>query len=901
MLSKLISLALAATPLGMPVDGGPDNAPASLTAPPTVTVDSDELLLFAVQLDNSTLTESLTAYGDPSDPLVPVGELSRLLDLALDIQPRNGLITGRIGESQRPITIDLTSGQALVGGRVIALAPPGSKVTGSDIYLRASLLSKLLPVTIRASADELLLDLTAREKLPIQARRERSSRIRGLMDAPEIGDDVLIVPTPYQWAGMPSFDFGIELGADSTLKHAVTRFEGRFAADLAKTGVVGWIATDDVGNPSSARLTASRRSAEGDLLGPLRATSAAAGDVYAPALALGPRSIGGAGVQLSSQRQEQASVFQRIDLRGELPIGYDIELYVNDVLRSGQEGAKTQGRYEFNNVPLVRGRNVIRLVLYGPRGDRSEQTRIINVGGGQLAAGQTTFDAGVVVQDRPLIGLTRDNTVDGNLAKGSLRAVINLAHGITPGLTLSGGAASYEDFGGQRHLVLNTGFRTSLAGLAVQGDIAKDLKDGSAASLGLAGRLGGIGFLARHVEYSGNFNDEANIVWDAARPMRRYDEVTLDFALRLGGRASLPVSARIDRAQFTDGGTMFSARARTSATVAGTLLALGGDYNRRTGPGGKSEDFTANLSASRFVAYKWQLRATADFRLLPSAKLETLGVTADRAISDRYSIRFGASRSFSARDVTLQTGLTARLPFADATLGGDWSTQQKRWRVGLQLNFGLAWDPLKRGYRSTPPGPANGGSASLLAFIDANANGRPDAGEAPVSGIELQGAGRKLMTDKDGRAFVTGLGESSSASLRADISNADTGFIASPPQTIMFAPRAGHVATVYYPLVPTSELAVKLDFRQQDGTMIGLSAVRLRLVPQSGPAMEGVTEFDGTVVFDAVKPGTYRLELDPVQAGRLGMRLTAPMTVRIGADGSSQRLGGEIAFARSNP
>lgn len=892
---KLFALALAAAQPGLLPDG--EAASAQL---PVAAVDTDQLLLFAVQLDNATLTESLTAYGDPADPLVPLGELARLLDLPLDVQPGAGLVTGRLGENQRAITVDLAAHKALVGGKVILLIPPDSKVTASDIYLRASLVAKLLPLRIASSPDEMVLSLTATEKLPIQARGDRTARLSGLTGEPTAQDDALHIATPYRWVSRPAFDFGMELGADSGLNHPVTRFEGRVAGDLAETGFTGWVATNDAGRLSSARVTATRRDAEGNMLGPLNATYAAAGDVYSPALPLGPRSAGGAGVVVSSARVEDTSVFQRINLRGELPIGYDVELYVNDILRNGQQGAKTQGRYDFTDVPLVRGRNVIRIVLYGPRGERSEQTRVINVGGGQLAAGQTVVDAGIVAQDKPLIPLSNDDLVSFNRSRGALRAVVNVAHGLTPRLTVSTGLGIYSDYYGERREVLTAGLRTSLLGMALQGDFAHDLKGGSAASLSAASRIGGISFLGRHVEYAGVFNDEANSAWSAGRPMRRYSELTFDLAVPLPGVARLPFSGRIERAEFADGGTSFSARGRTTASLAGTLVALGADYSRRTGPGYKTEQFNGSIAASRFIDYKWQLRTTAEYRLKPNFRLETLGATADRAINDRYSLRLGASRSFTSRDITLQTGMTARLPFAEATLGGDWSTSQQRWRVGLQLNFGLAFDPLRGGYRVTPPGPANGGSATFQAFIDNNANGVPDQGEAPVPGVELQGTGRKAVTDANGRAFVTGLGESAEAMLHADTSNTDTVFVTSPPQNIMFAPRAGKVATVLYPMVPSSELVIKLNFRQQNSTMTGLSAVHVRLIPSSGSAIAGTTEFDGTAVFDGVKPGSYRIELDSDQAARLGMRLVAPMAVTIGTDGRTQTVSGEVLFIRSS-
>jgi hypothetical protein len=116
--------------------------------------------------------------------------------------------------------------------------------------------------------------------------------------------------------------------------------------------------------------------------------------------------VAGRGISFTTAPLEQASVFDTIDLRGELPIGYDVELYINDVLRSGQR-APVQGRYEFLDVPLVRGINLIRIVSYGPRGERSEQVRVVNVGGGQLKKNQTTIEVGLVQQERPLFSLNR--------------------------------------------------------------------------------------------------------------------------------------------------------------------------------------------------------------------------------------------------------------------------------------------------------------------------------------------------------------------------------------------------------------------------------------------------------------------------------------------------------------
>lgn len=856
-----------------------------------------EMALFEVDLDHDTLTESLAAYGDPADPLIPVGELSRLLDLDVAVRSAEGSITGRIGESGMALTVDLKNSLARIGAVSVPIDEHSAVASGVDIYIKASVLQRLLPLKITADPDDYRLSLHATEKLPIQARRDRQSRLFNLTAAISGPDsNVLRINSGYRWLGFPAFDINAELGYDNARNGVVTRFEGRVAADLLKTDFTGYLATDDNGKPAAARMTFERHSENGDLFGPLKVTYAAAGDVYSPALVLGPRSYGGAGATISSLRSDDASVFQHISMRGELPVGYDVELYINDILYAGQNAA-TQGRYEFQDVPLVRGLNVIRVVTFGPRGQRSEQTRVINVGGGQLAAGQTAFTAGIIAQDRPVVEFANAPLTGSIDAKNKLRFTATVAHGLTSELTASAGIGLFTDQFGRKHQTLNAGASGSLLGTSLQLDYANDLKGGSAVSLGAAGRLGGLSFLARHIEYQDRFVDENITSFDLSRPMRRHSEVTLDFSLPFIAQQRLPISARIERSQFIDGGYTWIARGRTSLSLANTLVAISTDYTRRKSPGATSEQLTSNFSLSRLVNYNWQLRAAADVDFLPKAVLRSLSATVDHPLSKQTGLRLGVAKAFGAvRDFSAQAGLFTRMPYGEVGLSGSYSTQQKRWQVGLQLNFGFAHDPITQNYRLTPPGPASGGSAAIQAFVDDNGNGQMDRGEAPMPGIAVQGGANTVRTDANGHAFITGLGNGRTALLHADSDEVDTTFMTAPPANISLTPHAGSVAAIPYPYFPSSELVARIKFRRPDGELTGLSSVRLRLVPDKGEAIAASTEFDGTAVFDAVRPGHYRLEIDPDQAHRIGIALKEPVDVVVDLKGHQLAVIGEVVL-----
>jgi len=60
---------------------------AALKRNATAEIREEDLLLLSTDLDGLTITDALPAYGEPNDPLLPLGELARLLDLNLTVSP----------------------------------------------------------------------------------------------------------------------------------------------------------------------------------------------------------------------------------------------------------------------------------------------------------------------------------------------------------------------------------------------------------------------------------------------------------------------------------------------------------------------------------------------------------------------------------------------------------------------------------------------------------------------------------------------------------------------------------------------------------------------------------------------------------------------------------------------
>ena len=886
---------------------GPTPGPnAAIKRNATAEIHEEDLLLLSADLDNLTVTDALPAYGQPDDPLLPVGELARLLDLNITVAPAEGQILGRIGQAERSLTIDLANGVYRLSGTSLSLAPDEVAVSNVDIYIKTSALQRILPIVFKADAESLLLKMHALEKLPIQARLDRLAELRNLRPDTEGVEQSLRVPTPYSLFSMPGFDFSGQVGASQIAPRFTHSYDIRMAGDLLFTGFQGYIGSDQNGQISSARATFERHDIAGKLLGPIHATSASAGDVYTPSLAIGARSVGGRGFSFSTAPLEQTSVFNRIDLRGELPVGYDVELYINDILRSGQR-TPVNGRYEFLNVPLVRGVNVIRIVTNGPRGERSEETRIVNVSGGQVAKGSFNVEMGVVQQDIPLINIGHQDPTSTTAdifspGHGKLRVTAAFTYGLTDGITMVGGfstfpALPHTQFDGSgralpillgttvERQLLSAGIRTSFMGAALQIDAAADSQKSGALAIGVAAQPFGIPIVARQVFYEGAFIDETVGTGSGDRPIVSHSEANMDFNVQPFKQVLIPLSLRGTYDYFADKSSTITGGFRASGSAKNILLSGGVDLNATSTPGSRVfYSTTGNFSASTFYQFKWQLRASLDYTLMPTPVLNALTLTADRDINERMAIRLGVGRQLTGGDTNFQLGNILHTRLGDLSINGSYATPSNQWTLGMSFAMGMIWDPLSKRYLLTRPGPASGGAVAFQAFVDNNGDGIYDKGDKPVSGVTIDGGEHKGTTDSKGQAVITGVGSAPTGRIQIGLDQIDDPYVVSPPHTVSFNPRPGRVIVVPYPLTAASEIITHVMLRQGEH-LVGISAVRVRVVKPGSNPIEASTEFDGSAGFEALGPGTYDYQLDPEQAERLHMHLVKPVKIVVPTTG----------------
>jgi len=169
--------------------------------------DADDLLWMEVRAGELLLAESMNVYASRAGVFVPLGEFSRVLELAVGVFPGQRRAEGWVLSTERRLVVDLAARQATLQGRVIPFTPDQAAIYDGDLYVRGDLLEQLLPVRIKADSSAQILALTATEALPFQQRAARNLRRAGAGGAAQ--DEALRLATPYRLFTAPSFDINV--------------------------------------------------------------------------------------------------------------------------------------------------------------------------------------------------------------------------------------------------------------------------------------------------------------------------------------------------------------------------------------------------------------------------------------------------------------------------------------------------------------------------------------------------------------------------------------------------------------------------------------------------------------------------------------------------------------------
>lgn len=853
---------------------------------------ADEMMIFEIVLERRLLAEGIFGYVTPAGVLLPLREILSAFELPITVDPGAGVAEGWFLAEARRFHLDLVRQEVTVEGRTTRFASERVELHFDDIYIEAGIFSEWFPITLGVDLASLRITARPSEKLPLQSRLERETRWnhagRDGRGAPRAWEPRFPAhPTPYRALGWPLLDIDLGLGfargQDGTIttdtRHAVLARGDLF-------GMTGELFLSD----SASRLALLRRDPDAGMLGPLRASDIRIGDVGSVAEPL----IGGGemrGLEISSggaRKMGSSSVFDRTTLAGDVLPGWEVELYRNNVLE-GFQSIGAEGRYLFPDIALHTGMNLLRLVFYGPHGERRERVERVFIRADLLPPGETRYRFGLYQQGMSLLTSSATASSKGLLEEpGVPRLGVDVERGLNRSLSLAAGVSSLGLADG-RHTYARAALKTSLFGAGGRLRWVADTRGGWAVQAGVQRRFGRLSLGIEHLENDGLESPELH-GGDGRGTLRSRSEARLEtsfslprigaLSLRLEGRRTLrrTVSPPPDREEL-------ELRARTGFTVAlrGWHLRPQQSFDWIEGHLNAPGELRAEGRAGRL-----RLRSALTWGLVPIARLTGLTLNGHVDLKGELRLSVALTRQLGGDTTSARLGIDWAFAPLRLRLDASGSTDGDA-RLGAAVSFGLGRagrpDGGRQGgdrrWRMSKERRAQQGTVTARIFLDLDGDGRMSGDDPPLEGVRLEVNGRRQGAASDARGLVhIALASYRHSDLRIAEGSLENPFWVPAIEGRGFVGRPGISWTADFPVVLTGEIDGTV-FLERDGKQREAANVRLELVGEDGEVTATCkSQFDGFYLFQRVRPGRYSVRVAAEQAVRLGLH-AAPRPVRM--------------------
>ena len=824
--------------------------------------NDDDFLFLQLVIQNYKLTYDVRGYQTDRGICLDLADVIQSLDLPIRIDKESRRATGWLFAEDQKFTLDRDSG-------TVQNVNTGRAPVSRDIYdtpegwcVDSDALSRWFGITFKADLYNAIVRIESDREMPFMQAIERRSRAARLRGGPR-QFDLSQYPTAsmeYRPWRTPSVDFvargGVRAG-EGGRSGAEGRLEVYAAGEVLGASYLARVATDDQLNPRTVRLRAYRNDPAGGLLGPLKATQVAIGDVETIPGRLTSQTAIGRGAFISNQPLGQVSRFSSTTLRGVLPAGWDAELYRNGQLIAFQDD-RGDGRYEFIDVELFYGRNDLEVVLYGPQGQVRRDKTSVPVGFNQIEPGQTYYWAGVVQNNRDLFDLGTGIQLGPQKWRWGLGVERGLDERTSATLSLQS-----LFFDGRRRKYLEGALMRSFGAMQLELGGAHEIGAGAVTEARALGRIGRFNFGANALVAVGNFTSEF-----AQQELDYRAGFNFDTSLALG-KFSLPIQAEISHSKLKDGSEVNEFLTTTSLTAGRFALSAQLSHQQRTQSAfvpGRKDTRVRLLANARFN--KFRVRGNATFQTSGRDKgLESATVRVDTNFGEDADLQAQVDYTTRVDEFRLTAGYTRR--FDEFSLRGDaFVTSRGGVGAAVQLAFSLGPDPVSGGVRVTNTKLARSGQAAVTVFRDDNGNSRRDPWEEILPDVIVEAGlrGSDAITGANGRALVDDLRPFRPVLVGIDESSLDDPFLAPSIKGVVLTPRPGVVAEIELAISPTGEV---------EGSILNPSGleqpgVRLELVnAQDAVVAETVSEFDGFFLFQRVPYGQYSLRVSEEAAQSL--------------------------------
>ena len=859
-------------------------APAQASS--TWTANDDDALLFDLRSGKYRLGDGVRGYQTATGICADFADVIMALDLPLRLDKKSRRATGWVFAERETLTIARDSNTVQKVNTKINLSAGDIYDTPEGWCVDVKTLSNWFDITLRPDLSNALLIIDSERKLPFQRaleRKERAAKIR-----PRKTFDLSKLPQstePYKFWRTPSVDVVVSAGGLRDKRSGQqfdTQYELFASGEIGKASFDARLSSDDNGIPENLRVRAYRTDPKGKLLGPLQATHFALGDVSTISTPLVSQNTVGRGGFITNRPVDRPDSFDRTSFRGELPVGWDAELYRNGQLLAFAEN-RSDGRYEFVDVPLLYGQNRFEVILYGPQGQIRRDVRVVPVGLDSIPPRKTYYWGGIQDAGEDLISFNDFAPI----RQAGLRGGFGLERGLNAKTSLAASLFSLK-IDGVRHNYLEGSVRRAVGPTLVELSASSDLANGTAFRGQLLGELGKTYITAETIWAQGGFISDR-----VERNVTGRHSLSVDHSFKLGEKI---VPFHIDAQYETRDIGPDSLDLTTRMSLNLRRLSLTGEvkWERRFNEFGPDppDIVSARLLANGRIGGV-RLRGEATYRLAPEKRFERVNFTGEWRAGGRADWRAELGYDAGLDRARAAIGIIRRFDKFSLTASAE-AASDGSVAAGLNLAFSLGPDPRNGKFRFSSTKLANSGQALAIVYRDKNRDGKRQADETLEENVELT-AGQTtalLPTDVQGRSVIDNLEPFRPVLIGIDTSSLADPFVQPALPGVVVTPRPGVAVTVELPLVSAGEVEGTL-MRKGGGVLAG---VGLELLDVEGRVVrETQTEFDGFFLFEGVPYGEYRVRMAKLSAQAIGMSTGVLARAVVDDENQIAKLGAVVA------
>lgn len=774
---------------------------------------------------------------------------------------------------------------------------PDNYTVENDIFIEMDDLKRWFDLGYELNEERLALAITSKEKFPVEVRLARQNKSTNTNQSVNNKSSLPLKKSDYQAFSSPMLDVQTwvqeteqvvtvpaadpdDEDQEATFRETSANYSVLASHDLAYLNTELFLAGNKEDELNSARLTLSRQSDKGDLLGPLQATEYAFGDVVPVNSGLAATQSISRGVSLGNTPINQLADNRKVNITGEIQVGWDVELYRNGILIA-QQLSVSEGRYEFNDTPLEYGNNDFELMMYGPQGQIETKTESYIVDSNNVLGGQAMYRFSLVEVGESVFNV--DPFFDDPTKQGMMASTV-LDYGLTDWLAVSAGSSTFEPKQGETQQYVNLGASASMgmAGL-LSAMYSQDTDRFAGTDVNYRTRLLNTSYT---LNYRHSENTDPALAAVTGLDKQTTDEYNATMSGKLFSGSWVPISYQNSwrRSEQQEVGS----RDEFFLNSIGIGSRLGYISNslllQKDAPIDPTLIVDPAITTQDLITGNFQYRK--NFGRLHTRLFNTYGVeptnevfTYGGAFNYSWSSNFNSELRYAYYNLVdkyqVNLGLNWRKDAFYLTTNAGYNDDGS-WSAGVSLRFSLGYEPIERGVFTSAQPIAQSGAVAVRVFEDLNMNGVFDVNEPPMENATVKAvqAYRQEQTNDSGVAVLSSLYNNTTTDIVVDESTLDGPFMITAIPGVAIKARKGFVDKVDLPVVKAGEVEGIIYLKEKNGESNPATYIMINLVDKNGKVVASTrSEYDGYYLFTKVKPGSYELKVDEAYIDRRGLKV----------------------------